>query len=1169
MKITTICATVMSATVCALTSNMLAAGGALAWGFNGSGQTNVPNTANSNVTAITGGNQHTLAIKNSGVLAWGSNNYGQTNVPNVASSGVTNIAAGEYHSLALKSGSVIAWGYNGNGQCNFPTSTPNSSISAIAAGSFHSLIVRNGTVFAFGSNDFGQCSLAGTQTGSGVTSVAGGYAHSAALKVGQVLAWGDNSRGQLNIPTTATTGITAIACGLDYIIALNSSGNVIAWGYNIYGECLGTNAAGAAITTATTGTAVKINGVTLTGVTAIAGGFNHTVALTNTGAVLAWGRNLEGQCTIPTSATSGVTAIGTGQDHTVAVDAIIDPCDVDDNGTPNADEPGAATSTWLFPNITSTFENPANWSAGIPGYNTTAKITGNPQITFDCSNSVKTLELSTGSNNWYPGLSLNLNSHSLTVHGGRFAFAPGAGSYMPYSVNVSGGYVYNGAPNDTLPLTFDSDHATWNINSTSVYSNRIELATLSSSSIKLDLSSSNLYTHSVTTSGATGGSHQIQLLNSSIVNFNEIDPLVIGSDMWISLKGMMDGDYDYSSNTIGSWSAYGTVFQKSSLLDAWGNLSFQGSLTLAGQIDLHTFSSAYNGRSKITVQGGYFEYGANTSASAFALMNVFANNLNAPTCAFEDCDTGIIQLQLNAGGLASVGGPLFIYSTDNSIPAEGNVYTLISLDPTYDGAFDPNNNKFSTVRWAGQNGEGLQNGLTFEQILSSNKLQLQCVRAPIVEPAPTNTTNLASIPFASANADFTNDGRDDVVNLIVGSSNSVQIMKDMGDGTFAQLRTFALPTGATPNAIAAGNVVGDNAPEIAVTSIQSGAGFLTLYNAIGGVIWTRALESGELPTCVCMLAPNPTSGGLGTVAVGLEKIVQANFTVALVNSTGAIKTVAGDNSTSRSTSVNSVPRTVHSSDIDDDDLTDVTAAGSTSAESIISAPVGFIQVVKMSANGPLANPPQFLNYVPVSITTGDIDGDGVKDIFASCNAIPSSIPASTRPVACFLRGSVSAASGMYTMSSPTGISVGRPVQGKAIALVKRNGGFSLAVASTDGTNDSVDVIELNAFTNGSLSIGNQTQISTGGNVIGLRTLNDQGTQKFATVRNVTGLIAGAVIESTGYVERLYGDFDGSGTIDTGDVSVMLLSFGDPGITDLDGSGVTDTADVSLLLLLFS
>ena len=89
MKITTICATVMSATVCALTSSTLAGGGALAWGYNFFGQTNVPNTAYSNVTAITGGYRHTIAIKNSGVLAWGSNDWGQTSVPNAALSGVT------------------------------------------------------------------------------------------------------------------------------------------------------------------------------------------------------------------------------------------------------------------------------------------------------------------------------------------------------------------------------------------------------------------------------------------------------------------------------------------------------------------------------------------------------------------------------------------------------------------------------------------------------------------------------------------------------------------------------------------------------------------------------------------------------------------------------------------------------------------------------------------------------------------------------------------------------------------------------------------------------------------------------------------------------------------------------------------------------------------------
>ena len=101
MKFTTICTTVMSATVCALTSSTLAAsGGAKAWGYNASGQTTVPITANSKVTAITGGYLHTLAIKNGGVLAWGNNGYGETSVPNAVSSSVPILRpASTTHSL--------------------------------------------------------------------------------------------------------------------------------------------------------------------------------------------------------------------------------------------------------------------------------------------------------------------------------------------------------------------------------------------------------------------------------------------------------------------------------------------------------------------------------------------------------------------------------------------------------------------------------------------------------------------------------------------------------------------------------------------------------------------------------------------------------------------------------------------------------------------------------------------------------------------------------------------------------------------------------------------------------------------------------------------------------------------------------------------------------------
>ena len=55
------------------------------------------------------------------VVGWGYNGNGQINIPQSAQSGVTAIAAGSVHSLALKSdGSVVGWGYNDYGQINTP-----------------------------------------------------------------------------------------------------------------------------------------------------------------------------------------------------------------------------------------------------------------------------------------------------------------------------------------------------------------------------------------------------------------------------------------------------------------------------------------------------------------------------------------------------------------------------------------------------------------------------------------------------------------------------------------------------------------------------------------------------------------------------------------------------------------------------------------------------------------------------------------------------------------------------------------------------------------------------------------------------------------------------------------------------------------------------------------
>ena len=179
-----------------------------------------------------------------------------------------------------------------------------------------------GGVMAWGLNSDGQTTIPAAAL-SGVTAIAGGRYHTIALKDGAVLVWGRNANGLLTIPNVAQSGVTAIASGADHIITLKG-GQIICWGANGHGQCLGTDRFGSrligwGVPGVGKGTPVRIRGTTLTGVTAIAGGWAHTIALRNTGAVLAWGSNTDGQRTIPASANSGVSAIAGGEYHTIAL----------------------------------------------------------------------------------------------------------------------------------------------------------------------------------------------------------------------------------------------------------------------------------------------------------------------------------------------------------------------------------------------------------------------------------------------------------------------------------------------------------------------------------------------------------------------------------------------------------------------------------------------------------------------------------------------------------------------------------------------------------------------------------------------------------------------------------------------------------------------------------
>jgi len=105
----------------------------------------------------------------------------------------------------------------------------------------------------------------------------------------------------------------AIAAGGYHTVAFKDDGSVVAWGYNGDGQVTGTPTSDPYSATASP---VTLGGQVLRGVTAIAAGKDHTVALKTDGSVVSWG--LLDQTTVP-AGVSGVTAIAAGWGHTVAL----------------------------------------------------------------------------------------------------------------------------------------------------------------------------------------------------------------------------------------------------------------------------------------------------------------------------------------------------------------------------------------------------------------------------------------------------------------------------------------------------------------------------------------------------------------------------------------------------------------------------------------------------------------------------------------------------------------------------------------------------------------------------------------------------------------------------------------------------------------------------------
>ena len=318
-------------------------GSVLAWGNGSQGQLGngdqrsrsapTPVADLTDITMVAAGRAHTLARSSAGVVyAWGANGSGQLGdgstamrrrpVPVLLLKDVASIAAGRAHSLALTTdGRVLSWGANEQGQLGLgsiidvtiPTEiTTLSGIVAVAAGHSHSLAInRSGDLFVWGGNEHGQLGD-GSRTFraipvrialEGVVAIAAGRSHTLALlRTGDVYAWGRGTFGQLGTGSPAfeitprlVEGLKAIAIetGAHFSAAVRADRALVTWGANRAGQ-LGDG------TTIQRPRPVEVRG--LGGISTLALGDAHAIAVTSDGSVQTWGDRR----TIPITTIAGI-----------------------------------------------------------------------------------------------------------------------------------------------------------------------------------------------------------------------------------------------------------------------------------------------------------------------------------------------------------------------------------------------------------------------------------------------------------------------------------------------------------------------------------------------------------------------------------------------------------------------------------------------------------------------------------------------------------------------------------------------------------------------------------------------------------------------------------------------------------------------------------------------
>jgi alpha-tubulin suppressor-like RCC1 family protein len=281
---------------------------------------------------------------------------------------VTDVSCGLGHALfLLHTGRVYAWGNGGNGRLGLGDVQDRAEacpvvllqhevVAAVQCGASHSMaLTAAGKVYSWGKNTQGQCGHGNAEDHTKpqmirklddkvIVQISAGWEHSLALtQEGRMYSWGsgykDTRRGVIPpvlglghsenrpspelIASVESVKIASIACGWDHCLAVDEKGKVLSWGSGQNGK-LGHSTEenvsipcyiaafsddaetpeGEAVTVVPLRKGIKV--------VHLAGGCEHTAALTSDGEVYTWGHGDGGrlghgnnaQCFIPTKVAS-------------------------------------------------------------------------------------------------------------------------------------------------------------------------------------------------------------------------------------------------------------------------------------------------------------------------------------------------------------------------------------------------------------------------------------------------------------------------------------------------------------------------------------------------------------------------------------------------------------------------------------------------------------------------------------------------------------------------------------------------------------------------------------------------------------------------------------------------------------------------------------------------